>query len=283
MKNILMIGNSNCYYYVEELCGIAAAAGYEINLCNLYYAGCSLEKHWEFYTNHSDVYEFYHTTKDSRVKLPIKTFRGALEYARSDLGKDWDVVSLQQSGYYSLIGTAESAMPHTMSYAKDFYSIIRKNSPNATLYWHQPWAYEIGYGANKADQREHVNSIEKQNAQHYARRVLADMVSKAEGVDIIPTGEAWQLARANDLIGQTLCARKGVNNDLGDGDHDGDIGGGQYLTACVWFEVLMKKSCIGNTWRPDNYELLEEKIDIFQKAAHEAVAGVYGPDYAKVI
>ena len=29
--NILMIGNSYCYYYVEELYGIAAADGYELN------------------------------------------------------------------------------------------------------------------------------------------------------------------------------------------------------------------------------------------------------------
>ena len=281
MKNILMIGNSNCYYYVEELCGIAAAEGHEINLCNLFYGSCTLEKHWNFYTNNSDAYDFYHTTKDCRVKTPIKTFIGALEYARSELGKDWDAISLQQSGYYSLVGTAESAMSYTMSYAKDFYSIIRKSSPNATLYWHQPWAYEVGYGANKTDQREHVDSIEKQNAQHYARRMLADAVSKAEEVDIIPTGEAWQIAHANDLIGQTLCARKGVNNDLGDYDHDGDIGGGRYLTACVWFEGLMKKSCIGNTWRPHNYELAEEKIEILQKAAHEAVATAYGSDFAK--
>ena len=38
---------------------------------------------------------------------------------------------------------------------------------------------------------------------------------------------------------------------------------------------------IGNTWRPDNYELCEEKIEILQKAAHDAVAAAYGADYAK--
>ena len=42
----------------------------------------------------------------------------------------------------------------------------------------------------------------------------------------------------------------------------------------------MGKSCIGNTWRP-KYELSEEKIAILQAAAHEAVAAVYGPGYAK--
>ena len=96
----------------------------------------------------------------------------------------------------------------------------------------------------------------------------------------MPTGDAWEIARRNELIGTTLCRRKSINGGEGDYYHDGDIGGGQYLNACVWYEVLMGKSCIGNTWRP-NYELSEEKIAILQAAAHEAVAAVYGPGYAQ--
>ena len=80
------------------------------------------------------------------------------------------------------------------------------------------------------------------------------------------------IARANELVGDTLC--------LEDMYHDGDVGGGQYLNACVWFEVLTGKSCIGNTWRP-SYELSEERITQLQLAAHQAVAECYGEDYAK--
>lgn len=50
-----------------------------------------------------------------------------------------------------------------------------------------------------------------------------------------------------------------------------DIGGGQYLNACVWFETLSGLSCLGNTFRPD-YELSETLIEVLQQAAHEAVA-----------
>lgn len=275
-----MIGNSNCYYYVEELAGIAGAAGIDINLCNLYYPCCSLEKHWNFYANDLPEYKFYHTTKRERVELPIKTFTGALAFAKEKLGSDWDVISLQQTGYYTLIGDAQSALPHTLDLAKQLYSVIRESSQGAALYWHQPWAYEVGYGMKNEDPRTHVDSLEKQLAQHKAIKELAHIVSKQEGVQLVPTGDAWQLAAANELIGQTLCARKGINGDKGDCDHDGDIGGGQYLTACVWFEVLMKKSCIGNTWRPD-YDLSEEKIAVLQEAAHNAVAEIYGSDHAK--
>ena len=79
---------------------------------------------------------------------------------------------------------------------------------------------------------------------------------------------------------QAELQRLEYNNGEGDYYHDGDIGGGQYLNACVWYEVLMGKSCVGNTWRPP-YELSEEKIAILQAAAHEAVAAVYGADHAK--
>lgn len=72
-----------------------------------------------------------------------------------------------------------------------------------------------------------------------------------------------------------MTARLGVNGNLGDMYHDGDIGGGQYLTASVWFEILTGRSCIGNTYRPD-YELSEEKIAALQQAAHEAVAMMNG-------
>ena len=67
-----------------------------------------------------------------------------------------------------------------------------------------------------------------------------------------------------------LCARLGTEGNLGDFCHDGDVGGGQYLNACVWFEMISGQSCIGNSFRPD-YELSEELILTLQNAAHQAV------------
>jgi hypothetical protein len=48
------------------------------------------------------------------------------------------------------------------------------------------------------------------------------------------------------------------------------VGGGQYLNACVWFEVITGKSCVGNSFRPD-YALSAEKVEVLQQAAHQAV------------
>ena len=81
-------------------------------------------------------------------------------------------------------------------------------------------------------------------------------------------------------IGNNLSRSLKQNRPEGDYKHDGDIGGGMYVNACVWYEVLMGESCVGNKWRPD-YDLSEEKIAALQEAAHAAVAAVYGPGYAK--
>ena len=113
--------------------------------------------------------------------------------------------------------------------------------------------------------------------QDYQYEVIRDTCVKyaeISGIPRIPSGDAWQIARANPLIGDTLCD-KGSATDY---YHEGDVGGGQYLNACVYYEVITGNDCRGNTWRP-SYDISDEKILALQEAAHEAVLAVYGPDH----
>ena len=88
--------------------------------------------------------------------------------------------------------------------------------------------------------------------------------------------------------GKTLTTRIFLGKpDHDDLSHDGDVGGGQFLNACVAFEVITGKSCLENSFVP-HYEfegqdlsLSEEKITLLKNSAHQAVAGVYGEDFAK--
>ena len=65
--NILMIGSSFCYYYVEELYGMLTAAGYKnVNVCNVYYSGCPLQSHWEWWKSGEANYDYYTTNSDGR-------------------------------------------------------------------------------------------------------------------------------------------------------------------------------------------------------------------------
>ena len=41
--DVLMVGSSFCYYYVQELYALGQAAGIDIRVCNLYYGSCTLE------------------------------------------------------------------------------------------------------------------------------------------------------------------------------------------------------------------------------------------------
>ena len=130
---------------------------------------------------------------------------------------------------------------------------------------HENGAYQKGY-----NQAFTIETVEQQAADTWHFREFAKAIAAEYHVQWIPRGEASLIYRQIPGIEDNLCARLGINNDLGDYYHDGDIGGGQYLTASVWFEMLTGQSIIGNTWRPD-YELAEEKILLLQECGHLAV------------
>lgn len=128
-------------------------------------------------------------------------------------------------------------------------------------------------------------TVEEQTAKYEVYKYVAQKVANdAENliipdVSILPIGDAWQLARERDRdIGEGLMGMYGTY--YGDGKHDGDTGGGQYLNACIYYEVMTGLSCLGNTWRPD-YELSEEMITFLQNVAHDTVVATYGEDHYK--
>ncbi len=259
--NLLMIGNSFCFYFVQELYGISQAAGVNINVTNLYEAGCYVEEHWSWLNdpvNGRDKYEFWITNEMGRFRHgDIRTIHEALAYM------DWDIITLQQHFAHGIVDY-DVEFAACQPYAKNLFDHLKQNHPDSKLYWQETWAYQVGHSK--------MPSTAEQSARQDRIIKASNAIATENGVDLVPSGHAWKIARANSAIGDTLC--------LSDLYHDGDLGGGQYLNACVWFEVLTGKSCIGNTWRP-NYRLSEDKIVELQKAAHEAVASVYGADYAK--
>jgi len=104
---ILMVGNSFCYYYVEELYGLLMAnpdpnRGYNaVQIYNLYYTGCTLTRHYDWWINGGSEYQLYKTDAAGRNELPPSkewTLEAALAHA------PWDYISLQgtvKGGNYS--------------------------------------------------------------------------------------------------------------------------------------------------------------------------------------
>ena len=124
----------------------------------------------------------------------------------------------------------------------------------------------------------------EQEMEYRLKREVSHTVAARNNADLLPAGDAWMdLIENNPDIGNNLSRSLKKDRPQGDYKHDGDIGGGMYLNACVWYEVLTKRSCIGHTWRPTEefvgYILDETIVDELQQAAHAAVVGVYGADY----
>lgn len=264
VRNILMIGNSFCQRYLHELYGMAEAVGIRCRITSVVAGACTLEQHWRWCRDGERHYLVI--TRDAEG---YRTAEGlglddALALA------DWDAISYQDGEHYYRLEGLEAARAHTEPNLGNLVDYVRGRFPRASHWFHQVWAYQVGYDRPEKSPFK-VPDAEAQAVMHRDLRTLTLEACEAHGLGRIPGGDAWALARADARVGDTLC--------ISDCEHDGDVGGGQYLNACVWFETLFGRSCVGNAFRPA-YELAEEKITVLQKAAHRAVAEAYGEDYA---
>ena len=259
--NILMIGSSFCYYYVEELWGMLDAAGIKARVCNVYYSGCPLKSHWEWWKSGEANYEFFVTDENGRVK----TEGTNLEYCLKQ--GNWDVISLQESTHKIRNGGGEQHLDNTKAYLDDLWGYIKEQFPLSRHFWHQPWAYQVGADKNGVK----MESLDQQLEHTLPLKDYAIRVCKEYNLERVNTGEAWHIVRQAGY--DQLCARLGINGDLGDYSHDGDIGGGQYLNACVWYEIITGQSCLDNTYRPtyQGRTLSDDLVKLLQESAHRAV------------
>ena len=278
--NVLMIGNSHCYYYVEELFGLAQAAGIDMRVCNVYYSGCYLEQHYNWWVGSEAKYQFYETYTDGRSGVSNAT----LEWSLAQY--DWDVISIQQYGIQKS-ATVEDHFEETALYHETLLPYLKSQFPDARLMWHQTWGYQFNGGDgdySRSNASECKNLYEQQ-------RDFAKLICAEYGYERVPSGEAWNNMR-NDYDYNYMCVRLGNEENWGDGYHDGNIGGGQYLNACVWFEIITGQSVIGNSYVPaykypaisssvtnklhvtydgTYYTFTTEFLEQMQTAAHKAV------------
>ena len=269
--NILLIGNSYSYYWCDELYGMLAAAGYkDAKIYNVYYSGCSLEKHWNWLQDHETNYQLFCNDQNGRKKYEDV----GMTYCLSR--QNWDIIGFQESGkyVYGTNGSEERLRGTVNQYLPLLYQYVQERYPLAKYYWQQSWVHEIGSGSKG------LSTLDQQKAITSWHRTVAKEVCSEFGFVRVPCGDAWELVRHDPLIradGYTLTTRVQKGKQIDDLSHDGDMGGGQYLNACVWFERITGQSCIGNTFRP-KYELegrdvslSGQKIQLLQKTAHQAV------------
>ena len=293
--DLLMVGHSFCYYYVEELYNMAKAAGYNIRVCNLYYSGCPLSKHYDWWVNGKSNYQLFEIS-DETGGVKVSQNNMSLEAALAKY--EWDYISLQGGTSGLLDSGAQGLFDSNKLYWESLLDYFIAQFPNAQIAWHQSWANQANeYGKEDSSLTPERQTLWADLIDEYGI-LVTDYYNKPAGktvVQRINTGRAWQFCREDGY--DYLCARLGKTvadmPNAGDGYHDGDIGGAQYLNACVWFEFIFGESCVGNTYRPNyktsqtldptlfaklrvektdtGYALTEEFVQQLQAYAHRAV------------
>lgn len=275
---LLTIGNSfsgNATHYLGDL---AKAGGHVLVHQPMSIGGAAMEVHWtKIQANEKDP-------KDPSGLYGTKSLSATLESG------EWDVVTIQQASIKS--HDLESYRP----FAADLQKYVKAHAPKAELLLHQTWAYR------RDDPRfaPKTPAVEPSTSEvMYTSLTSAyKTVAKELGVRRIPVGDAFHMADTDPdwgykpdtkfdrkaaappaLPDQTHSLHVGYRWTAGkdgkqtltmDGHHAGVAG--EYLGACVWYEVLFKESAVGNTFVPK--DLKPEDAKYLQDVAHRAVAAV---------
>ena len=297
--NLLMMGNSYCYYYVEELYELLAenmpAGINEVNIYNVYHSGASVEDNYNKWSTDTGYYTIFRTNKDGRVALTDQ-YTATIEQALA-MEEDWDYIHLHGSiNTGSNYSKAEEIGMHlkVAAMAEPLLDRFHDLFPHAQLLWQRTWASEIGRSATWTEDYAKNYDLGMQFVCDY----MCNEWDKNKPYDLVMvnSGASWRKVRAAEGIDELLpfgglCARLGYDAygenlagytgptaNSGDGYHEGDIGGAQLLNAYSWYETLTGKDCRETVYRPVytrdgvTYTLPEELVKIMQDAVHDTVS-----------
>ncbi len=275
---LLTIGNSfsaNATHYLGDL---AKAGGHTLVHHPLVIGGASFQVHAEKAQKHE---------ADPKDKAGLYTSgRGLKESLQL---QKWDYVTIQQASIKS------HDLATYQPYAGWLHDYVSKHAPQAKLLVHETWEYR------KDDPRftkpsDKPGEPKTQEEMYTGLRSAYDKIAAEFGARIIPTGDAFHLAdtdpkwayqpdatfnpkvaKPSELPNQTHSLhvgwrwakpKTGGPLALGMDGHHANMAG-EYLGACVWYEVLFGESPVGNTFIPKG---LDPKDALFlQETAHRAV------------
>jgi hypothetical protein len=179
-------------------------------------------------------------------------------------------------------------------YASQLRDYIKKGAPQAEVLMHQTWAYRCDdprFSVKAPKPGEPATQEAMYQGLTSAYRTLAAEL----GLRLIPVGDAFHLADAHatwgvrpdttfDFKGAQPPSLPGQAHSLHvgwrwqktaagklkltmDGHHAGPAG--EYLGACVFYEVLFGESAVGNAFVPPS--IPSDQARFLQETAHQAV------------
>lgn len=278
--HLLTVGNSFSQNATRYLKDLATAGGHILVHQPIVVGGASLQLHAEKAQKHE---------QDAKDKDGLYANGRSLQ---QELGAEqWDFVTIQQASLKS----------HDLStyrpYAGQLRDYIHKHAPQAQLLVHQTWAYRCDdprFNANSPKPGEPAT----QEAMYQGLTNAYRTIAKELGARLIPVGDAFhradndpqwgyrpdtqfdaKTAQPPELPDQTHSLHVGrrwsKQNDgrttLGmDGHHANTAG--EYLGACVFYEVLFGDSVVDNRFVPPGLDPAYARF--LRETAHEAVANV---------
>lgn len=239
MIKILAIGNSfseDATYYLYQ---IAKADSVDMKVVNLNVGGCSLETHWKNIQNNAPEYRH---EENGSVTGKYVSIEEALK------SEQWDYVITQQASHDS--GLVETYQP----YLENIISFIKECVPNAKIYLHETWAYELD-SLHSGFVNYHQDQFEMYDKISTTYKTLAEQFK----LGLIKSGDVIQELRKREPFiyghgGMSLCR---------DGFHMNLIYG-RYLLSAIWYKTFTNHSIINNTYIPSTHlapnAICDEKV-----------------------
>ena len=271
---LLTIGNSfsaNATRYLKDL---SKAGGYTLIHNSLVIGGSSFQVHAD------------KTKAEGKARL----YTSGRDLIANLTADQWDYVTIQQASIKSHdYGTYQ---PHA-GFLRD---LINKHTPQANLLIHQTWAYRAD-DPRFAVKAPKPGEPKTQQEMYHGLTAAYDKLASEFEAKIIPVGDAFfqadtdakwgfkpdpkpfdpKTAKQPELPLQTHSlhvgwawkkSKDGKKTVLSMDGHHANLAG-EYLGACVWYEVLFGESPVGLSFIPKGLD--SEHAAFLQRTAHQAV------------
>lgn len=241
---ILAIGNSFSTDSMQYLYQIMKDGGVEeIVLGNLYYGGCSLDQHYQFFSKDTASYKYYkNTTGEWKVTENYKASAALVD-------EKWDYISLQQT-------SKTCGLTNSYSKLDEMIAKVKESNPQAKLIWNMTWAYQ--------QDSTHSSFPNYKNDQMTMYNMIIDVVNKVItplNFDImIPCMTSIQNARTS-FMGDTLTR---------DGYHM-DYYIGRYIVGLTWYAAITGGSVDEIKYNPSTGKINDDMIRAAKEAVKEAI------------
>ncbi len=274
---LITVGNSFSQNTTRHLNDLVKAAGNVLVHQPLAVGGASLQLHWDKAQAHE---------KDPQAAGGLYGNKRSLKQELT--AQPWDFVTLQQASIKS------HDIATYRPFAKQLHDYIKQHAPKAEVLIHQTWAYRVddprfSVAAPKAGEPATQADMYRMLTSAYttiATELGAHRIPIGDAFYFADTDTKWgylpdakydfknktQTALPNQThslhVGWRMAKQKDGKTTLGMDGHHANMAG-EYLGACVFYEVIFGESAVGNTFIPAGLD--KAHAHFLQETAHKSV------------